>query len=163
MWFEVDMPIMAAKGNPQIERCETAMTSKPILTMVLSNTGSLQNGISGLLTTIPRISPVLAEAELGTALRLVENHQPALAILDVSMPEGKAVIRQIKEACPQIKLIVLVNNVKDQKDIEELNVDGVLLKGFPAQKLIDLVEKLIDHRGSTSLNSRDREGGSHAN
>jgi DNA-binding NarL/FixJ family response regulator len=85
---------------------------------------------------------VLADEELGTALRLVENHRPALAILDVAMPEVKEIIRQIKEACPQTSLIVLVNNVREQKDVEELGVDGVLLKGFPAQKLIDIVERL---------------------
>jgi DNA-binding NarL/FixJ family response regulator len=115
---------------------------KTVLTLVVSNAGSLQNGILALLTTIPQISPVLADEELGTALRLVENHRPALAILDVAMPEVKEIIRQIKEACPQTSLIVLVNNVREQKDVEELGVDGVLLKGFPAQKLIDIVERL---------------------
>ncbi len=157
------MPIIAVNRYPKIEECKTAMTRKRALALIVSDAGSLQNGLSALLTTIPQISPVLAEDELSTALRLVENHQPALAILDISMPEIKEVVRQIKEACPQTNLIVLVNNVKEQKDVEGLGVDGVLLKGFPAQRLIDIVEELIDHRGSTSLNSIDREGGIIAN
>jgi DNA-binding NarL/FixJ family response regulator len=135
------------------------MTKIPALTLVVSNSGSLQNGLLALLTTIPQINPVLAEEELSSALRLAENRQPALAILDMSIPEVKEVIRQIKELCPQIHLIVLVNNVEGQKDAEELGVDSVLLKGFSAQKLVDIVEKLIDQRGSASPNQISMEGG----
>jgi DNA-binding NarL/FixJ family response regulator len=138
------------------------MTKIPALTLVLSNSGSLQNGLLALLRTIPQINPVLAEEELSTALRLAESRQPALAILDMPIPEVKEVIRQIKELCPQIHLIVLVNNVKGQKDAEELGVDSVLLKGFSAQKLVDIVEKLIDQRGSTSPNQINKKGGTNA-
>ncbi len=135
------------------------MTEKKAHTLVVSNSGSLQNGLQALLTTIPQISPVLAEEDLSSVLRLVENHQPALAILDLSVPEVKDVIQQIKELCPQIHLIVLVNNVKGQKDAEELGADSVLLKGFPAHKLVDIVEKFIGQRGSISPNQKNQEGG----
>jgi len=138
------------------------MTKEAVLTLILSNAGSLQNGLLALLTTIPQINPVLAEEEFGTALSLIEDHQPALAILDMSIPTVEEAIRQIKELCPQIHVIVLANSVKEQKHAKELGVDGVLLKGFSAPKLIDIVEKLIDHRGSTALNALDEEGGLYA-
>ena len=135
------------------------MTKKPVLTLVVSNSGSLQNGLLALLTTIPQISLVLADEEKKTALGLVKNHQPALAILDMSIPGVKEVIWQIKELGTNIQMIALVDDVKGQKDAEELGVDSVLLKGFSAQKLIDIVEKLIDQRGSTSLNQITKKGG----
>ena len=138
------------------------MTKKSVFALVVSNSGSLQNGLLALLTTIPQISPVLVNDELSAALRLVDNHQPVLAILDTSIPNVKETIRQIKELCPHIHLIVLVDNVKGQKDAEELGVDSVLLKGFPAQKLVDIVEKLIDQRESTSPNQINLEGGTNA-
>jgi DNA-binding NarL/FixJ family response regulator len=106
---------------------------------------------------------VLVDEELSTALRMVENHQPALAVLDMSIPGVVETIRQIKELCPQIHLIVLVNNVKGQKDAEELGVDRVLLKGFPAQMLVDVVEELIEQRGSISPNRTNKKGGTDAN
>lgn len=135
------------------------MTKIPALTLVISNSGSLQNGLLALLTTIPQINPVLADEKLSTVLRLVEYHQPALAILDMSIPEVKDVIQQIKELCPQIHLIVLVNSVKGQNDAEELGADSVLLKGFPAQKLVDVIEKLTDQRGSIFPNQMNKKGG----
>jgi DNA-binding NarL/FixJ family response regulator len=138
------------------------MTKKSVLALFVSNSGSLQNGLLALLTTIPQISPVLADKDLSTVLKLVENHQPALAILDMSIPEVKEAIWQIKELCPHIHLIVLVNNVKGQKDAKELGVDRVLLKGFPAQKLVDVVEELIDQRGSTSPNQTNKKGETNA-
>lgn len=122
------------------------MMKKSILALVVSNSGSLQNGLSALLTTIPQISPVHAGEELSKTLRMVEKHQPALAILDMPIPEVKEVVGQIKEFYPHIHLIVLVNNVIGQKDVEELGVDSVLIKGFPAQELITTVEELLDQR-----------------
>jgi DNA-binding response OmpR family regulator len=116
-----------------------------------------------LLTTIPQVNPVLAEEEFGTTLRLIEDHLPALAILDMSIPDVKEIIRQIKESCPQTHMIMLVNNVKEQEHAKELGADSVLLKGFPAQQLIDIVEKHIDRRGMNSLNSIDSEGGINGN
>ena len=139
------------------------MTIIPALTLVVSNSGSLQNGLLALLTTIPQINLVLAEEEPGSALRLAENRQPALAILDMSIPGVVETIRQIKELCPQIHLIVLVNNVKGQKDAVELGPDRVLLKGFPAQKLVDVIEELIDQRGSISPNRTNKKGGTNVN
>ena len=139
------------------------MTKKTVLALFVSNAGSLQNGLLALLTTIPQVTPMLVGEEHSIAMRLVENHQPTLAIMDISMPGVVETIRQIKELCPQIHLIVLVNNVEGQKDAKELGVDRVLLKGFPAQKLVDVVEELIDQRGSTSPNQKNKEGGTHAN
>lgn len=135
------------------------MKGIPTLTLVVSNSGSLQNGILALLTTIPQIRPVLADEELNTALRLVDCHQPILAILDLSIPEAKEVIRQIKESCPPIHMIVIVDDVRGQKDAEELGADRVLLKGFPAQKLVDIVEKLVDQQGNISPKQVNKQGG----
>ena len=139
------------------------MTKKSVLALFVSNAGSLQNGLLALLTTIPQVTPMLVDEELSTTLGLVEKHQPALAILDMSIPGVVETIRQIKELCPQIHLIVLVNNVKGQKDAVELGADRVLLKGFPAQKLVDVIEELIDQRGSTSPNRTNKKGGTNVN
>ena len=136
-----------------------AMTKEPMLTLVVSNSGSLQNGLFALLTTIPQISPVFVEEKYSAAMRLVDNHQPGLVILDMSIPEVKEVIPQIKELCPQIQLIVLVDNVRGQKEVEELGVDSVLVKGFSAQMLVDIVEKLIDQRRGIYSKQMKNKGG----
>jgi hypothetical protein len=60
-------------------------------------------------------------------------------------------------------LIFLTDDLSQPKEAEELGMDSVLLKGFNAQKLVEIVEKLIDPRGSTSPNLINKKGGTNAN
>ena len=135
------------------------MPSKPVLALVVSSSGDLQNGLLALMTTIPQISAVLVAEDVNSALRMVENHQPALIILD--MEEGRQelvrdiapcslqvqdVIHEIKTQFPHIHLIVLVEDVAQQKEAEESGADGALIIGFSAQKFVAIVENLIDHK-----------------
>ena len=118
------------------------MKNKTVLALVVSGSGSLQNGLLALVTTIPQISAVLVAEDTNSALRMVENHQPGLVILDMSLPEMQDVITQIKAQHPRIQLIVLVDDIAQEDSAEALGVDHVLIKGFSAQKLVAIVEKL---------------------
>ena len=139
------------------------MANKSIFALVVSSPGSLQDGLLALMTTIPSISAVLVAEDINSTLRMVKNHQPALIILDMPLPKVQEVIKQIKAQCAHIHLIVLAEDIAQQNEVEALGVDSVLLKGFPAQKLITIVENLIDLRGDTLLVQTDTEGGTNAN
>jgi len=127
------------------------MRNKSILVLVISSPGSLQNGLLALMTTIPKISSVLVAEDMETGLRMVENHQPVLIILDISLPKTQALVKQIKTQYAQIHLIVLAEDFTQQKEIKAFGVDSVLIKGFSAQKLIAIIENLIDQPGDTPL------------
>ena len=139
------------------------MTNKSFLALVISSPDSLQNGLLALLTTISPISALLVADDIHSALRMVENHQPALIILDISLSNVQEVVKQIKEQCSQIHLIVLVEDTVQQKIAEESGADSVLIKGFSAQKLIAIVESLIDQREDTPLPQTETEGAANAN
>ena len=111
--------------------------------MVISSPGTLQNGLLALMTTISQISSVLVAEDVDSALRLTQNHQPALIILDVSLLKVQDVIKQIKTQWPQIHLIVLEDDLTLGKDLEILGADRVLIKGFPPQKLVEVIEEFI--------------------
>ena len=118
------------------------MTNKTILTLVISIPGDFQNGLLALMTTIPHLSAVLVAEDLKSAWRMIENHQPALTILDSASIPVCEVIQKIKIQWPQIHLIVLVEDIPQQKEAEESGADSVLVKGFPAQKLVKVIENL---------------------
>jgi DNA-binding NarL/FixJ family response regulator len=120
------------------------MTNKPVLALVVSSSGSFQNGLLALMTTIHQISAVLVAEDVNSTLRMVEYHQPALVVLDMSLPEMQDVIMQIKAQYPRIQLIVLVEDRAQGEAAEVLGVDGILIKGFSAQQLVDIVENIID-------------------
>ena len=58
------------------------MTKKTILALVVASSTSLQNGLLALMTTIPQVRTIFVAEGFYAALRMVENHQPALIILD---------------------------------------------------------------------------------
>ena len=134
------------------------MINQSILALVVSNSGVLQNGLLALMTTIPQISAVLVAEDVNSTLRMVENHQPVLIILDISLTNVQDVIKQIKAQCPHIHLIVLVEDAEQQREIEESGADSVLIKGFPVQKLIAIVENVIDDWEDTSTVQSITEG-----
>lgn len=139
------------------------MTTKSIFVLVVSSSGLLQNGLLALMTTMPQISSVLVAEEVDSALRLAQNHQPTLIILDLSLPKVQQAIKQIKVQYAQIHLIALAEDITQQKEIENFGVDSVLLKGFPAQKLMAIVENVLDQRGNTPPVQANNERGTNVN
>ncbi len=135
------------------------MTNKSILALVVSSSGPLQDGLLALMTTIPQIGAVLVAEDIESALKMVTNHQPALIILDISLPVMHDVINQIKEQCPHIHMIILVEDITQQKETLTSGADSVLLKGFHPQKLIEIVENHIDLEGSNSSIHTNQKGG----
>jgi len=128
------------------------MTRKTILVLVVSSSGELQNGLLALTTTISGISAVLVAEDADSALRMVEIHQPALIIFDMFLLKDQAVIHEIKTQWPQIHLIVLVDNTTRQKEAAAAGADSVLIKGFPAQRLVETLESIVDCRTDASPN-----------
>jgi DNA-binding NarL/FixJ family response regulator len=147
---------MRRNDNHFQRKITITMTDKSILALVVSSSGPSQNGLLALMTTIPPISAVLVAEEVNSALRMVENHQPALIILDMAERRKELVhdvgpcslkvqdvIKQIKTQWPHIHLIVLVEDIALQKEAETSGADSALLKGFSAQKLVALIEDLL--------------------
>ena len=130
------------------------MANQSNLTLVVISPGDLQNGILALMTTIPQLGTVLVAEDIESTLRMVENHQPALVIMDTVSTQTCEVLRKIKSQWPQIHLIALVEDIDQQKEATESGADHVLIKGFPAQKLVEIVEDLI-HTDKNLTQSKD--------
>ena len=139
------------------------MIKKSVLTLVVSSSETLQNGLLSLTTTIPPIGAVLVAEDFVSALRMIDNHQPALIILDASLLKVQDVVKQIKNQWPDIRLLVLVEDVIQQKKAQESGADSVLIKGYSPQKLIAIVESLIDQREDTPLPQTETEGAANPN
>jgi DNA-binding NarL/FixJ family response regulator len=105
----------------------------PEITIVLADDHPVvRSGLRQAIDRDPDLK-VLAEAEDGeTALSLVVQLQPAIAVLDIDMPklDGFAVARVVQQQCPQIKLVFLT--IHGQEDLfhaaMDLGARGYLLK-----------------------------------
>jgi DNA-binding NarL/FixJ family response regulator len=134
------------------------MTDKTLLALLVSSAGTYQNGLLALMTTIPQISVVLVVEDVKSAMRMVENHHPRLIILDIYVLEVQNVIQQIKSQFPHIQLIVIAEDFEQQKKAEVFGVDNVLLKGFSAQKLVEIVEHIFVGQEGISPGQANTQG-----
>ena len=97
---------------------------------------------------------VIAEAEDGAeAVRLVEAHQPDVAVLDIRMPEmtGVEATRRIKERFPQVRVLILTAYDDDPYvfALLQAGADGYVLKTASGDELVRAVRTV--HQGGTAL------------
>jgi DNA-binding NarL/FixJ family response regulator len=97
---------------------------------------------------------VVAEAGDGAeAIRLVGEHRPDIAILDIRMPEvtGVEATRQIKDRFPQVRVLVLTAYDDDPYvfALLQAGADGYVLKTASADELVQAVRTV--HGGSPAL------------
>jgi len=119
---------------------------KPILALIITKQGALQNGLLALLTTVPQISTVLVAEDADSGLRMLQDHRPRLLLLDMDLPEDgpQAILKQSKSETLHISTIALVDSEPQREKAESLKVDGVLFKGFSATKLISTIEEVVE-------------------
>jgi DNA-binding NarL/FixJ family response regulator len=112
--------------------------------LIVALPGGLQIGLQALLAVLRDVE-VLVAAEGSLALEVVERHAPSLVILDDDLPGDAALLtsNQIKARWPDIRCLVLVDDEQQRQRLEESSADLVLIKGYPAAKLIAAVEGLL--------------------
>ena len=137
----------AAVTNTQARRRlpEKRMTKNRPQALIITGPGTLQKGLSALMTAIPRVNVISEVADGFQALEAIRRYRPSLVLLDTNLPgdEGWQVLKQIRSQWPKIRCIVLADDVQQQRRAEVLGADVVLLKGFPPAKLAATIEKLL--------------------
>src|SRR3989338_3856029 len=80
------------------------------------------------------------------AMRLLRQHPIDLTLLDMKMPgvNGIEVLKFIHAQCPSTKVVVVTAyDVQFQELVEQLGVDGFLIKPFGVQALTSTVEEVL--------------------
>lgn len=80
------------------------------------------------------------------AMRLLKQHPVDLVLLDMKMPgvNGVEVLKFIRAECPSTKVIVVTAyDVQFQEMVEQIGVDGFLMKPFGIQALTQAVEQVL--------------------
>ena len=107
----------------------------------------LRSGLRGLLETEPDLM-VIAEAPNGLdAVRLLEQHKPDVALVDISMPglNGVEIARQAKTCSPSTRVIIL-SAYGDEHYVREAlqaGVAGYLLKRIEMSSLVSSIRLVM--------------------
>jgi DNA-binding NarL/FixJ family response regulator len=97
-----------------------------------------RNGLRALLASYPAIV-VIGEAANGQqAVRLVEECQPDVVVMDVHMPilDGVRATRLIKSRWPQVKVVILTFERAYLGEAMAAGADWFLVKGGPTEELL---------------------------
>lgn len=127
--------------------------SQPIRLFIADDHAIVRSGIRAVAATQPDIE-VVGEAENGRiAVELVAQLQPDVVLMDLVMPEmdGIEAIRQITEADPTARILVLTSFAADDKVFPAIKAGamGYLLKESGADELLEAIRGV--HGGETML------------
>lgn len=124
------------------------MDVKKIRVVLADDHALVRQGVSRFLEESGDITVVAEAADGESALALVAEHQPDLAILDIRMPKisGVDVARRIKAEHPGVRILVLTAYDDDPYvfALIQSGVDGYILKTADSAQLIRAVRQVVE-------------------
>lgn len=107
-----------------------------------------REGLKAMLSPNPEYE-IAGEAEDGLeAVRLIRKTKPDLVLLDLSMPRvsGFSVLREIKAAMPEVKILVLSIHESDEYVLQafEAKADGYAVKDSSREELRVAIRSVLD-------------------
>ena len=117
----------------------------PTLAVIAAPSDSLRYSLQALLARLPQINSVQSVEETRSMLAALAAAHPTLVVLDVNLlgDETGPVLAQIKTIAPRARTVVLVDHIDQQQALQAASADLVLLKGYPAAELFNIIERLL--------------------
>ncbi|HRH44449.1 MAG TPA: response regulator transcription factor [Pyrinomonadaceae bacterium] len=110
----------------------------------------VRQGLRKMIETDENIL-IVAEADDGeSALKLILEHQPTVAVLDIDMPkmDGFAVVRELQKIKAPIETIFLTMHSEEElfQAAMDLGVKGYVLKDGAVGDIIKAIKSVAEHR-----------------
>jgi len=123
--------------------------------LIVDREAHTRQGLQALLAAWPQLEVVGAAANGVDAMQLVEQYRPDVALIDIPAPawsgaegmDGLEAIRRIKSQWPQVRIVVLAMYATRRADALAAGSDAFLLKGCPAQELLDAIVNHVHPTG----------------
>jgi DNA-binding NarL/FixJ family response regulator len=123
------------------------------LALIAAPPDSLRYSLQALLARLPQIDSVQTVQDTRSMLAALITTPPQLVVLDVDLlgDETGPLLAQIKTIAPRARTVALVDRIEQQRALQAASADLVLLKGYPAAELFNIIERLLaqDDPGAT--------------
>ena len=128
-----------------LTRLQSKIPEKSISVLIIAEPGGLQDGLTALISVVPYVDRIYHESSIAEALGKISQYRLELVLLDADLLGDKMVdsLISLKNHDPEPKYFVLANDVRQEQLAKGAGVDGVLLKGYPAEKLLATIEALL--------------------
>ena len=130
------------------------MPKQITLALVITKPNHLWSGLQSLLRTVPQIEIIAEAHDPSVLIKISTEMHPNLILLDASILDDTAwtAVSKIKAERPRTKFIALLENVQQQQSAQLAGVDTLLPKGFPAAKLVNLIENSLIQNSKDETN-----------
>jgi DNA-binding NarL/FixJ family response regulator len=125
--------------------------------LIVDHEAHTRQGMQALLAAWPQIEVVGAAVNGVEAVQLVEKYRPDVALIDTPLPatagsgaagmDGLETIRLIKSQWPLVRIVVLAMYATRRAAALTAGTDAFLLKGCPAQDLLDAIANHVHPTG----------------
>lgn len=118
-------------------------TMKPSIQVLIADDRPVsRSGLRALLGTLREVVVVGEAADGQEAVRLVDELQPDVVLMDVCMPvlDGLEATRQIKKQWPRVRVVVISMYALSQEDVLAAGADSFLVKGCPSRELFGAIQ-----------------------
>jgi len=121
-----------------------------IRVLVADDQALVREGLMTLLGTAPGIEPVAAARDGAEAVALCAEHLPDVVLMDLRMPEmdGVEATRQVREAHPDIEVVVLTTHADEASILDALGAGarGYLTKDAGIAEISRAVQAAAAHQ-----------------
>src|SRR5258705_968264 len=118
--------------KPELVSDQTRISRKPLRVLIADDQLLVRAGICELVKLLPDVKVVALAADGREALHLIEEHDPDIIIMDISMPEMNGLEAAVlaKKQFPGVKIIILSDHSSEELVFRALRsgAEGFLLK-----------------------------------
>jgi len=123
------------------------MTADVVRMMIVDDHAIVRLGVANLLSRQPGWTVVAEAGMMAEAVQLAAEHQPEIVLMDIRLPDGSGLdaCREIVQAQPQVKVIILTSYADDELLTQAVSAGavGYVLKQVGNDDLLRVIKMVL--------------------